>query len=193
MAVNTDAEFDKAALGGPGVAPSGESLETEKLLSAAGTPDAARRHDLRLSGPFAVNLGSVKSLDADLNGRSTPLRSGSMGHLRAPPRSPSHVSVRSRTSSVGTAAKEQPEPRDYLLLAFCSCFCFFWPLSIAALVFSILVSGSRSVPSSSWPHHVTCAELSALKRRVRDGNCSEPLEMARNSRRAFIVCGEWAG
>ncbi|XP_018586249.2 trafficking regulator of GLUT4 1-like isoform X2 [Scleropages formosus] len=142
MAVNTDAEFDKAALGGPGVAPSGESLETEKLLSAAGTPDAARRHDLRLSGPFAVNLGSVKSLDADLNGRSTPLRSGSMGHLRAPPRSPSHVSVRSRTSSVGTAAKEQPEPRDYLLLAFCSCFCFFWPLSIAALVFSILSRNS---------------------------------------------------
>ncbi|KAL4608398.1 hypothetical protein GN956_G24645 [Arapaima gigas] len=142
MASSTDAHFDKVALGESGGTPSGESQETEKLLSASGTPDAARRHDLRLSSPFAVNVGSVKSLDADLTGRGTPLRSSSMGHLRAPPQSPSHLSVRSRTSSVGTATKEQPAPRDYLLLAFCSCFCFFWPLSTAALVFSILSRNS---------------------------------------------------
>ncbi|XP_072558258.1 trafficking regulator of GLUT4 1-like isoform X1 [Paramormyrops kingsleyae] len=141
MAIETDAEFEKAVSGGKGTAPSSESQETEKLLRVA-APDPSRRRDLRLSTSFTASLGSTKSLDADQNGHSAPLRSGSVGHLRVPPMSPSRASLRSRASSTGTAAGDQPKPRDYLLLAALSCFCPVWPINIVALVYSIMSRNS---------------------------------------------------
>ncbi|KAJ8342225.1 hypothetical protein SKAU_G00321530 [Synaphobranchus kaupii] len=116
-----------------------ESQETEKLLCAI-TTEPSRDSNLKLSNSFAVNLGSVKSLDGEQNGHSSPVRSGSAGQLGARPLSPSRVSL--SRSSLGNTVKEQPPPRDYLILVILSCFCPVWPVSIVALVYSVMSRSS---------------------------------------------------
>ncbi|XP_023700053.1 trafficking regulator of GLUT4 1-like [Paramormyrops kingsleyae] len=137
MAINTDAAFEKAALGESGAAQPPESQETEKLL----TSETAGGNGIKLSSSFMVNVGSEKDAESDQNGHSVPVRSGSVVQLGGPPLSPSRVSL-SRTSSTGNTAQEQPKPRDYLILAIFSCFCPVWPLNIVGLVYSIMSRNS---------------------------------------------------
>lgn len=140
MAVNTDTEFDKTTLGGESGAQPSEAQETEKLLAVTSEPGG---NGLKMSSSFTVNVDADKNLDADQNGHSVPLRSGSAGHLGAAPLSPSRVSL-SRTSSTGNAAaiQEEQKPKDYLILVIISCFCPVWPVSIVALVYSIMSRNS---------------------------------------------------
>ncbi|KAG5836721.1 trafficking regulator of GLUT4 1 [Anguilla rostrata] len=138
MAINTDTEFEKTGLGENGSAPPTEVQETEKLIGVTTTEPTAG-NGTKLPGSFTVSMGSDKSPDADQNGHSLPLRSGSVGQLGATPRSPSRGS---RTSSTGITAQDQPKPRDYLILAIMSCFCPVWPVNIVALVYSIMSRNS---------------------------------------------------
>ncbi len=130
MAINTDTEFAKSNLGASGGT---QPAETEKLLVTT------EPTGMKTSSSFTVSVGADKALDGDQNGHSLTLRSGSAGQLGSAPLSPSRVSL-SRTSSTGNAAQEQQKPKDYLMLVICSCFCPVWPLSIVALVYSIMVS-----------------------------------------------------
>lgn len=130
MAINTDTEFAKSNLGESGGT---QPAETEKLLVTT------EPTGVKTSSSFTVNVGDDKALDGDQNGHSLPLRSGSMGQLSAAPLSPSRASL-SRSSFAGNAAQEQQKPKDYLILVIFSCFCPVWPLSIVALVYSIMVS-----------------------------------------------------
>ncbi|XP_077064452.1 trafficking regulator of GLUT4 1 [Siphateles boraxobius] len=132
MAINTDTEFAKSNLGESGGT---QPAETEKLLVTT------EPTGVKTSSSFTVNVGVDKDLDGDLNGHSLPLRSGSEGHLGTAPLSPSRVSL-SRTSSTGNAGQEQQKPKDYLILVIFSCFCPVWPLSIVALVYSIMSRNS---------------------------------------------------
>ncbi|XP_038829570.1 trafficking regulator of GLUT4 1 [Salvelinus namaycush] len=143
MAINIDTEFEKSNLGESGRAPANESQETEKLLSPV-TTEPAGGNSMKMSSSFTVNVGSDKNLDVDQNGHSLPFRSGSAGHLAAAPLSPSRVSLsRSCTSSIGNAAvQEAQKPKDYLILVILSCFCPVWPVSIVALLFSIMSRNS---------------------------------------------------
>ncbi|XP_076027469.1 trafficking regulator of GLUT4 1 [Genypterus blacodes] len=144
MAINTDAEFEKSALGegGGGAQPQ----ETEKLLAVTTEPGApggpGGPGGLKMSTSFTVNMGTDKGLEADQNGHSLPLRSGSAGQLAAAGHlSPSRVSL-SRSSTGNAAVHETPKPKDYLILVILSCFCPVWPVSIVALVFSIMSRNS---------------------------------------------------
>ncbi|XP_024300799.1 trafficking regulator of GLUT4 1 [Oncorhynchus tshawytscha] len=143
MAINIDTEFEKSNLGESGRAPANESQETEKLLYPV-TTEPAGGNGMKMSSSFTVNVGSDKNLDVDQNGHSLPFRSGSAGHLAAAPLSPSRVSLsRSCTSSIGNAAvQEAQKPKDYLILVILSCFCPVWPVSIVALLFSIMSRNS---------------------------------------------------
>ncbi|KAG7254982.1 hypothetical protein CRUP_035129 [Coryphaenoides rupestris] len=167
MAINTDTTFDKSNLGGdPGAVQQQQQQETEKLLAVTKEPGHHHHHHHQQqqqqqqqhhqpgmktsssSSSFTVKVdggGGEKSLDVDRNGHNVSLRSaGSVGHLAgaAPPLSPSKVSL-SRTSSTGNAAaagglQETPKPKDYLILVIISCLCPVWPVSIVALVYSIM-------------------------------------------------------
>jgi len=169
MAINTDTTFDKSNLGGdPGAVQQQQQQgpphhqETEKLLAVTTEPghhhhnqhhQHHQHHQPGMktsssSSSFTVKVekpGGEKNLDVDRNGHNVSLRSaGSVGHLAAapPPLSPSKVSLR-RTSSTGNAAgglQETPKPKDYLILVIISCLCPVWPVSIVALVYSIMVS-----------------------------------------------------
>ncbi|XP_056330294.1 trafficking regulator of GLUT4 1 [Danio aesculapii] len=132
MAINTDTEFAKSNLGESGGT---QPAETEKLLVTT------EPTGVKTSSSFTVSVGGDKTLDGDQNGHSLPLRSGSAGHLGAAPLSPSRVSL-SRTSSTGNAVQEQQKPKDYLILVIFSCFCPVWPISIVALVYSIMSRNS---------------------------------------------------
>ncbi|KAI7800788.1 trafficking regulator of GLUT4 1 [Triplophysa rosa] len=134
MAINTDTEFAKSNLGESG-ATKPESQETEKLLTTAETTG------VKTSSSFTVSVGGDNALDVDQNGHSLPLRSGSAGELGAAPLSPSRISL-SRASSTGNTVQEQQKPKDYLMLVILSCFCPVWPLSIVALVYSIMSRNS---------------------------------------------------
>lgn len=130
MAINTDTEFAKSNLGESGGT---QPAETEKLLVTT------EPTGMKTSSSFTVNVGGDKELDGDQNGHSLPLRSGSEGQLGSAHLSPSRGSL-SHISSTGHAAQEQQKPKDYLILVIFSCFCPVWPLSIVALVYSIMVS-----------------------------------------------------
>ncbi|XP_026082204.1 tumor suppressor candidate 5 homolog [Carassius auratus] len=132
MAINTDKEFAKSNLGESGGT---QPAETEKLLVTT------EPTGVKTSSSFAVSVGGDKGLDGDQNGHSLPLRAGSVGQLGAAPRSPSRVSM-SRASSMVNVAQEQQKPKDYLILVILSCFCPVWPLSIVALVYSIMSRNS---------------------------------------------------
>uniref|UniRef100_A0A3P9H040 Trafficking regulator of GLUT4 (SLC2A4) 1a n=1 Tax=Oryzias latipes TaxID=8090 RepID=A0A3P9H040_ORYLA len=140
MAINTDADFQKSALGeGGGGAPPADFQETEKLLAVTSEPGGT---GTRGSSSFTVNTGGDKDLEADQNGHGVALRSGSAGHLAAAaPLSPSKVSL-SRSSTGNATVPETPEPKDYLILVILSCFCPVWPVSIVALVYSIMSRNS---------------------------------------------------
>lgn len=137
MAINTDADFLKSNVGEGGVgAPPADSQETEKLLTVITEPGG---NGMKSSTSFTASVGSDKGLEADQNGHGVALRSGSVGQLSAaPPLSPSKVSL-SRSSTGNVGVQETPMPKDYLLLVIFSCFCPVWPVSIVALVYSIMV------------------------------------------------------
>ncbi|XP_051963489.1 trafficking regulator of GLUT4 1-like [Xyrauchen texanus] len=136
MAINTDTEFAKSNLGESGGKQPVESHETEKLLMTT------EPTGVKTSCSLTISAGADKSLDADQNGHSLPLRSGSVGQLGSAPHSPSRVSL-SRTSFTGNAVQDQQKPKDYLILVILSCFCPVWPLSIVALVYSIMSRNSQ--------------------------------------------------
>lgn len=138
MAINTDTEFQKTNLGEGGAQPA-DSQETEKLLAITTEPGG---NGMKMSTSFTVNVSGDKGLEADQNGHSVPLRSGSAGHLTAAaPLSPSRASL-SRSSTGNATVQEAPKPRDYLILVILSCFCPVWPISIVALVYSIMSRNS---------------------------------------------------
>lgn len=129
MAVNTDSEFEKTGLAERGRV----QQETEKLLCDGG---AGNGLTMSTSGTLTVDVD--KGAEAEQNGHGGPQRSGSVVQLASAPLSASRPSL-SRTSSTGNAVHEQPIPKDYLLLVILSCFCPVWPVSIVALVYSIMV------------------------------------------------------
>uniref|UniRef100_A0A3Q2Q235 Trafficking regulator of GLUT4 (SLC2A4) 1b n=1 Tax=Fundulus heteroclitus TaxID=8078 RepID=A0A3Q2Q235_FUNHE len=95
--------------------------------------------NLKPTDSFSLNLrGSVRSLDAEQNGRRSPLKSGSVGHLTAPPRSASRLSLGQLSSPVPRGS----EPPSYLWLAVLACFCPAVPFNICALWYANV---SRSV------------------------------------------------
>ncbi|KAM8767989.1 trafficking regulator of GLUT4 1 [Sparus aurata] len=147
MAINTDTDFLKSNLGeGGGGAPPADAQETEKLLALTAEPGGnGVKMTTSLSSSFAVNMDSDKGPEADQNGHSVALRSGSAGQLAAAaPLSPSKVSL-SRSSTGNATVQETPKPKDYLILVILSCFCPVWPVSIVALVYSIMSRNSLQV------------------------------------------------
>ncbi|XP_061924079.1 trafficking regulator of GLUT4 1 [Entelurus aequoreus] len=144
MAVNTDVDFLKSNLGEGGGGGGGAQLadfqETENLLAVTTEPAG---HGLKMSSSFSVTMDHQdKGPGADHNGHSVSLRSGSAGQLAAAaPLSPSKVSL-SRSSTGNAAVHERPKPRDHLILVIISCFFLVWPISIVALVYSIMSRNS---------------------------------------------------
>ncbi|XP_029923939.1 trafficking regulator of GLUT4 1-like [Myripristis murdjan] len=129
MAINTDAAFGKSALGEREVSLLSDFQDTEKLLSTT-TAEPTGQTNIKPSDSFSLNIrGSVRSLDADQNGHRSPLKSGSVGHLAAPPKSSSRLSLGPLPSPVPPGS----EPPSYLWLAVLSCFCPGWPFNICAL------------------------------------------------------------
>ncbi|TKS81097.1 Tumor suppressor candidate 5 -like protein [Collichthys lucidus] len=143
MAINTDTDFLKSNLGeGGGGAPPADTFETEKLLALTTEPGG---NGLKMSTSFTVNMDTDKGLEADQNGHSVSVRSGSAGQLAAAaPLSPSKASL-SRSSTGNATVQETPKPKDYLILVIMSCFCPVWPVSIVALVYSIMSRNSLQV------------------------------------------------
>lgn len=158
MAINTDTDFLKSSLGeAGGGAPAAESQETEKLLALTSEPGG---NGMKMSASFTVNVDGTKGLEADQNGHGAGVRSGSVGQLSAAaPLSPSKASL-SRSSTGNAAMQESPKPKDYLILVIMSCFCPVWPVSIVALVYSIMVSndcppgGPRMAVTSFFIHGI---------------------------------------
>ncbi|KAG7466642.1 tumor suppressor candidate 5-like [Solea senegalensis] len=138
MAINTDAAFGKSALGEREVSNPTDFHDTEKLLSTA-TTEPTGQTNIKPSDSFSLNIrGSVRSLDADQNGHRSPLKSGSVGQLAAPPKSASRLSLGPLPSPVPPGSL----PSTYLWLAVLSCFCPALPLNICALWYANV---SRSV------------------------------------------------
>lgn len=139
MAINTDAAFEKSALGEREVSNLNDFQDTEKLLSVVCTEPTGHDGNIKESDSFSLNVrGSVRSLDADQNGHRSPMKSGSVGQLATPPKSASRLSLGALPSPVPPDTK----PPTYLWLAVLSCFCPAWPLNICALWFAIV---SRTV------------------------------------------------
>uniref|UniRef100_A0A1A8QVN3 Tumor suppressor candidate 5 n=2 Tax=Nothobranchius TaxID=28779 RepID=A0A1A8QVN3_9TELE len=139
MAINTDTDFLKSNLSseGGGGAPPADFQETEKLLAVTTEPSG-----VKMSTSFTRNMDGDKTLEADQNGHSVALRSGSVGQLAATaPLSPSKASL-SRSSTGNAGVQETPRPRDYLILVIISCFFPVWPVSIVALVYSVMSRNS---------------------------------------------------
>lgn len=139
MAINTDASFEKSALGEREVSNPTDFQDTEKLLSAGTTEATGHDGNIKESDSFSLNIrGSVRSLDADQNGHRSPLKSGSVGQLATPPKSASRLSLGPLPSPVPPGYM----PSRSFWLAVFSCFCPGWPLNICALWYA---SVSRSV------------------------------------------------
>ncbi|TWW75060.1 trafficking regulator of GLUT4 (SLC2A4) 1b [Takifugu rubripes] len=138
MAINTDAAYEKSALGEREVSNPTDFHDTEKLLST-GTNEPTGQNNIKPSDSFSLTIrGSIRSLDADQNGHRSPLKSGSMGQLAAPPKSSSRLSLGPVPSPVPPGSA----PSTYLWLAVLSCFCPAVPLNICALWYAHV---SRSV------------------------------------------------
>ncbi|XP_028320760.1 trafficking regulator of GLUT4 1 [Gouania willdenowi] len=140
MAINTDTDFLKSTLGeGGGRLPSAEFQETEKLLAVTTEPGVTV---VSTSASFTGSAAGDKGLEVDQNGHGVAVRCGSAGQLAATaPLSPSKASL-SRSSTGNATVPETPRPRDYLILVICSCFFPVWPVSIVALVYSIMSRNS---------------------------------------------------
>lgn len=166
MAINMDTDFLKSSLGeAGGGAPPAESQETEKLLALSLEPG---RDGMKTSASFTLDVDGANSLEADHNGHGVGPRSGSVGQLSAAaPLSPSKASL-SRSSTGNAAVPESPKPKDYLILVVMSCFCPVWPVSMVALVYSIMVSNScpqdRTVPRTC-PRQTSASSASIHERR----------------------------
>ncbi|XP_068601920.1 trafficking regulator of GLUT4 1 [Brachionichthys hirsutus] len=143
MAINTDVDFLKSDLGEDRCsAPPADFLETEKLLTLTAEPGG---NGMKTSTSFTVNMGSDKALEANQNGHSVALGPGSAGQLAASASlSPSKASL-SRSSTGNATVQETPKPKDYLFLVIMSCFCPVWPVSIVALVYSIMSRNNLQV------------------------------------------------
>lgn len=130
MAINTDAEFERSAMGescggcGGGGGGAAQFRDTEKLLGVVvsdgkdglgSCPDSRR--------PSVKSLKSLKSLSADQHSH----KSTGTGSVQSPSRSPA-------------PERNEPEPRNYMWLALFSCFCPAPPLNVIALYFSHAVS-----------------------------------------------------
>lgn len=140
MAINTDAAFGKSALGEREVSNPTDFQDTEKLLSAP-TTEPTGETNLKPSDSFSLNVrGSVRSLDAEQDGHRSPMKSSSVGHLSAPPRSASRISLGQLSSPVPPGSA----PSLYLCLAVLSCFCPTVPLNICALWYAHVVSSKRT-------------------------------------------------
>ncbi|XP_071398850.1 trafficking regulator of GLUT4 1-like [Centroberyx affinis] len=136
MAINTDAAFGKSALGEREVSHPTDFQDTQKLLSTT-TAEPTGQSNIKPSDSFSLHIrGSVRSLDADQNGHRSPLKSGSVGHLAAPPKSSSRLSLGVPPVPLGSA------PPSYLWLAVLSCVCPGLPLNLCALWYAHV---SRSV------------------------------------------------
>lgn len=136
MAINTDAAYEKSALGEREVSNPTDFHDTEKLLST-GTNEPTGQSNIKPSDSFSLTIrGSVRSLDADQNGHRSPLKSGSMGQLATPPKSSSRLSLGPVPSPVPPGSA----PSTYLWLAVLSCFCPAVPLNICALWYAHVVS-----------------------------------------------------
>lgn len=139
MAINTDAVFEKSALGEREVSNPTDFQDTEKLLNVGTTEPTGHDGNIKESDSFSLNIrGSVRSLDADQNGHRSPLKSGSVGQLATPPKSASRLSLGPLPSPVPPGYR----PSSYLWLAVLSCFCPGWPFNICALWYAGV---SRSV------------------------------------------------
>lgn len=139
MAINTDAAFEKSALGEREVSNLNDFQDTEKLLSVGTAEPTGHDGNIKESDSFSLNIrGSVRSLDADQNGHRSPMKSGSVGQLATPPKSASRLSLGALPSPVPPGSK----PPSYLWLAVMSCFCPGCPLNICALWYANV---SRSV------------------------------------------------
>ncbi|XP_067113646.1 trafficking regulator of GLUT4 1-like [Osmerus mordax] len=138
MAINTDATFGKSALGEREVSHPTDFQDTEKLLSTMKN-EPSGQSNLKRSDSLSLSMkGSVRSLDADLTGHMSLFKSGSVGHLGAPPVSPTRLSLGPAPSPVPPDA----EPPSYLWLAILSCFCLSIPVNMLALWYAHV---SRSV------------------------------------------------
>ncbi|XP_034034039.1 trafficking regulator of GLUT4 1-like [Thalassophryne amazonica] len=138
MAINTDAAFGKASLGDREVSNPTDFQDTEKLLSIT-TTEPTGESNIKPSDSFSLNIrGSVRSLDADQNGHTSKLKSGSVGQLATPPTSSSRLSLGPLPSTVTRGSA----PPSYLWLAVLSCFCPALPLNVCALWYAHV---SRSV------------------------------------------------
>lgn len=136
MAINTDVAYGKSALGEREVSNPTDFQDTEKLLSTAPTEPSGQTN-IKPSDSFSLNIrGSVRSLDADQNGHRSPLKSGSVGQLAAPPKSVSRLSLGPLPSPVPPGSL----PSTYLWLAVLSCFCPAVPFNICALWYAYVVS-----------------------------------------------------
>lgn len=136
MAINTDTSFGKSALGERDVSNPTDFQDTEKLLSAAAT-EPTGQSNIKPSDSFTLNIrGSVHSLNAEQNGHRSPLKSGSVGQLAAPPKSLSRLSLGPLPSPVPPGSV----PPGYFWLAVLSCFCPAVPLNICALWYANVVS-----------------------------------------------------
>ncbi|XP_035034915.2 trafficking regulator of GLUT4 1 [Hippoglossus stenolepis] len=141
MAINTDAAFGKSALGEREVSNPTDFQDTEKLLGAP-TTEHSGQTNIKSSDSFSLNIrGSVRSLDSEQTGHRSPLKSGSVGQLVAPPRSTSRLSLGPLPSPVPPGSV----PPTYLWLAVLSCFCPAVPLNVCALWYANV---SRSVLTS---------------------------------------------
>lgn len=137
MAINTDAAFGKSALAEREVSNPTDFQDTEKLLSTTGTTEPSGQSNIKPSDSFSVNIsGSVRSLDADLNGHRSPLKSGSIGQLATPPKSSSRLSLGPLPSPVPPGS----EPPSYLWLAVLACICPAVPVNVCALWYAHVVS-----------------------------------------------------
>lgn len=150
MAINTDAEFGKSSLGEREVSALTDFQDTEKLLTTAPT-EPTGQSNIKPSDSFSLTIrGSVRSLDADQNGRRSPLKSGSIGHLSTPPRSGSRLSLGPLPSPVPPGAA----PPSYLWLAVLSCFCPAVPLNMCALWYAHVVSRLLQYLQSNLMRHI---------------------------------------
>lgn len=140
MAINTDVvyenEKDGLSYSESGISHATAYKDTQKLLGVS-TTEQSDGHTLKPLDSLSMSLrGSAKSLNADQNGHRSPMKSGSVGNIAVPSRSPSRLSF-SRASSPGPP---QPAPPSYLWLALLSCFCPGFPLNLFAIYYAHTVS-----------------------------------------------------
>ncbi|KAL7844584.1 hypothetical protein SRHO_G00231230 [Serrasalmus rhombeus] len=126
MAINTDAGLETGMLGESGAPQPGDFGDTQKLLGVTATES---KEGLGTPGS---RRGSVRSLNAEQNGRRSPFKSGSTGNITV--RAPSPLSL-IRVSSPALTPNA-PEPQSFMWLAVLSCFCPAIPFNMLALYFA---------------------------------------------------------